>query len=184
MQQKETYCNNNTFFLYFNVFQQEEESDTDSPGKEVIPGKTDNPHANKDCPATTSVPPLKRPRCPLNDLLGATFASAKDSAAIAHSAHDVAAAEIRGFREEPPLPLTEDPLCWWREHQQEYPQLSKVAKSLLCIPGTSVAAEQVFSTAGDIVTAQRRVLKAEHVDKLVFLHKNLHLSINVQTLGI
>ncbi|XP_013855327.1 high mobility group protein B1 [Austrofundulus limnaeus] len=41
------------------------------------------------------------------------------------SAHDVAAAEIRGFREETPLPLPEDPLCWWREHQQDYPQLSK-----------------------------------------------------------
>lgn len=141
---KETFCYINTFFLCFDVFH-----------------------------ATTSDPPLKRPRCALADLLGATFASAKEKASSAQSARDVAAAEIRGCREEPPMPLPEDPLCWWREHQQEYRQLSKVAKSLLCIPGTSVAAERVFSTAGDIVTAQRSVLKAEHVDKLVFLHKNL-----------
>ncbi len=34
----------------------------------------------------------------------------------------------------------------------------------LCIPGTSVPAERVFSTAGDIVNAQRSVLRPDHVD--------------------
>ncbi|ROK35859.1 Zinc finger BED domain-containing protein 1 [Anabarilius grahami] len=37
----------------------------------------------------------------------------------------------------------------------------------------SVAAERVFSTAGDIVSAQRSTLTPQHVDQLVFLHKNL-----------
>jgi len=43
----------------------------------------------------------------------------------------------------------------------------------LCIPGTSVPAERVFSTAGDIVNAQRSVLRPDHVDQLIFLKKNL-----------
>uniref|UniRef100_A0A3B1IEW9 BED-type domain-containing protein n=1 Tax=Astyanax mexicanus TaxID=7994 RepID=A0A3B1IEW9_ASTMX len=46
----------------------------------------------------------------------------------------------------------------------------------LCIPGTSVAAERVFSTAGDIVTAQRSSLTPEHVDQLLFLQKNLNVA--------
>ena len=33
--------------------------------------------------------------------------------------------------------------------------------------------ERVFSTAGDIVTAQRSALNAENVDKLIFLKKKL-----------
>jgi len=47
-----------------------------------------------------------------------------------------------------------------------------MAKKYLCIPATSVPAERVFSTAGDVVTAQRSQLKSEHVDRLIFLKKN------------
>ena len=51
--------------------------------------------------------------------------------------------------------------------------IADVAKQYLCIPGSSVSAERVFSTAGDIVTAQGSTLKSEHIDQLVFLHKNV-----------
>lgn len=43
-----------------------------------------------------------------------------------------------------------------------YPFISKLAKRYLCIPGTSVSAERVFSTAGDIITAQQSTLTPEH----------------------
>ncbi|KAK0134681.1 Zinc finger BED domain-containing protein 1 [Merluccius polli] len=56
------------------------------------------------------------------------------------------------------LPLSENPLDWWKDHHREYPLLAKLAKQYLCVPGTSVSAEHVFSTAGDIVTAQRSTL--------------------------
>lgn len=38
----------------------------------------------------------------------------------------------------------------------------------------SVSAECVFSTAGDIVTAQRSSLTTEHADQLLFFQKNLN----------
>lgn len=60
-------------------------------------------------------------------------------------------------------------------HSQKTPQLVELAKHYLCIPGTGVAAERVFSTAGDIVTAQRSTLSPEHVDQLLFLQKNLEI---------
>ena len=66
-----------------------------------------------------------------------------------------------------------DPFCWWKEHQVTFPHISKVAQRYLCVPGTSVASERVFSTAGDIVSASRSRLDPEHVDMLIFLQKNL-----------
>lgn len=91
------------------------------------------------------------------------------------SVHARAEEEVTTYcRAETPS-LSEDPLCWWKKNQVLYPMISKLAKRYLCIPGTSVSAERVFSTAGDIVTAQRSTLDSEHVDQLLFLHKNLKM---------
>uniref|UniRef100_A0A672JKK8 BED-type domain-containing protein n=1 Tax=Salarias fasciatus TaxID=181472 RepID=A0A672JKK8_SALFA len=120
------------------------------------------------------MPPVKRPRasCALADLLGSTFPTQKNDTETKRD-QEAAEDEVKMFRMESPLPLNGDPLNWWMEHEGAYPHISTVARRFLCIPGTSVSAERVFSTAGDIVTAKRSVLKAEHVDQLVFLQKNL-----------
>ena len=84
-----------------------------------------------------------------------------------------AAEEIGRYRERESLPLKGNPLLWWRS-QADLPLLSSLAKRYLCIPATSVASERVFRTAGDIVSAQRSVLRHDHVDQLIFLKKNLN----------
>lgn len=71
------------------------------------------------------------------------------------------------------LDAEEDPLEWWRESQKLYPRLSLLARKYLCIPATSSSSERVFSTGGNIVTCQRSSLKPDHVNRLVFLAKNL-----------
>ena len=91
------------------------------------------------------------------------------------SASTRAEEELKKYLEAAPLSLTEDPLHWWRYHETAFPLLAKLAKHYLCIPGTSVAAERVFSTAGDIVTAQRSNLTPEHIDQLIFLQNNLDI---------
>uniref|UniRef100_A0A3B3DU20 BED-type domain-containing protein n=1 Tax=Oryzias melastigma TaxID=30732 RepID=A0A3B3DU20_ORYME len=83
--------------------------------------------------------------------------------------------EIKQYQDAPSLPLTEDPLLWWKSQQHAFPLLSKLAHMHLCIPGTSVAAERVFSTAGDIISAQRSSLTPEHADQLLFLKKNMNI---------
>ncbi|KAK0145636.1 Zinc finger BED domain-containing protein 1 [Merluccius polli] len=120
-------------------------------------------------------PPKRRsPSSLLENLLGNTFAGATAPQTI--SAYTKAEEEVNKFCGTPPIPLSEDPLSWWRTNEIMYPLLSKLGKRYFCIPATSVSAERVFSTAGDIVTAQRSTLTAEHVDQLLFLHKNLHIA--------
>ncbi|KAK0131409.1 Zinc finger BED domain-containing protein 1 [Merluccius polli] len=108
-------------------------------------------------------PVPKRRTTALLNLLGKTFT---DSGAAPKSA---------STRAEEEMTLSEDPLIWWRNHETVFPLLAKLAKNYLCIPGTSLASESVFSTAGDIVTAQRSMLSSEHVDQLLFLQKNLEV---------
>lgn len=80
--------------------------------------------------------------------------------------------ELANYKAEHNIPLESDPLEWWREQQSNYPLLSSLAKYYLCVPASSVASKRVFSTAGDLVTAQRSCLSGEQVDKLIFLKKN------------
>lgn len=126
-------------------------------------------------PADDPRPPSKKARdsCVLADLLGNTYTPV----AASRTTNDKALDEVMRYKELKPLPLSVNPLNWWREHEGEYPLLSWQAKRYLCIPGTSVPAERIFSTAGDIVTAQRSALKPEHVDQLIFLNKNLNVHI-------
>ena len=123
-------------------------------------------------------PPAKR-RAPsaLAELLGNSYGNIMpEPASPEKSPFDTAEEEVKKYREAAALTLDEKkkPLDWWKEHGREYPILAKLAMRYLCVPGTSVPSERVFSTAGDIVTAQRSSLTSEHVDQLLFLHKNLH----------
>jgi len=119
-----------------------------------------------------SAVPSKRSRHSLADLLGPTYATAP--AKKWKTAEDQAKEEISRYKEDAPLPLgVVNPLDWWKGNQSKYPFLSHMAKKYLCIPGTSVPSERVFSTAGDIITAQRSALTPEHVDQILFLNKNL-----------
>lgn len=71
--------------------------------------------------------------------------------------------------------MESNPLVWWKDNQNQFPHLAKLANSYLGIPATSVPRERVFSTAGDIVTAQRASLLPDNVDKMVFLKNNVQL---------
>ena len=70
---------------------------------------------------------------------------------------ETARAEVIRYRAKDTLSLTENAITWWRSQDKELPLLSTLAKRYLCIPGTSVQAEQVFSTVGDIVNSQRSI---------------------------
>ena len=81
--------------------------------------------------------------------------------------------EVERYLQAPQQDSTEDPLVWWKDNAASYPALSKLSKKYLCISATSSSSERMFSTAGNVVTKKRSLLKPEKVDMLVFLAKNL-----------
>lgn len=127
-----------------------------------LPDTSENPSSSDHVP--------KKRKSALADLLGETFKTN-----IPLSATSTAEKEIRQYQEAPSLPLTDDPLIWWKTQAPCYPQLAKLAQRYLCVPGTSVSSERIFSTAGDIITTQRSMLTSEHADQLLFLNKNMHI---------
>ena len=110
----------------------------------------------------------------LDDLFGDSFSTEDRSAR--KTSKELANDEIRKYRDIASLSLGGKVLEWWKAHQAEFPLLADLAKTYLCIPGTSVPSERVFSTAGDIVRSERSLLTSEHVDQLIFLKKNLSRS--------
>lgn len=84
--------------------------------------------------------------------------------------------EVQHYRSVQSLSVESNPLVWWRDNENQFPHLAKLAKRFLGIPATSVPSERVFSTAGDIVRAQRASLTPDNVDMMVFLKKNFKIS--------
>ncbi|XP_055081736.1 E3 SUMO-protein ligase ZBED1-like [Periophthalmus magnuspinnatus] len=139
---------------------------------EVMPVEQDDSEEVKENCAAGPPPKRTKDMYSLADLLGPTYCAG--TAVRQRTTQDHAEEEVTRYKEAPALSLSEgNPLSWWKEHQNEYPLMSQLAKMYLCIPGTSVSSERVFSTAGDIVTTQRSALSSDHVDQILFLNKNL-----------
>lgn len=80
--------------------------------------------------------------------------------------------EVDTYMGDNPLSLDSCPLDWYAANQVRFPRLAILARRYLCIPGTSVPSERVFSAAGLTVNRLRTRLTPEHVDMLLFMNKN------------
>lgn len=83
--------------------------------------------------------------------------------------------EIEKYIQIPKADLDSDPLAWWKIYKSEFPNLSLLSRKYLCIQGTSVPCERLFSYGGNVITDKRTSLSAEHAEQLIFLSKNSHL---------
>ena len=81
--------------------------------------------------------------------------------------------EVQCYRHKMIAELSDNPLKWWSTQEVQYVHLKKVIKKYLCIPATSIKLEEVFSTAGNVLTHKRNRLLPVNVNRLVFLHENL-----------
>ena len=81
--------------------------------------------------------------------------------------------EARKYFEEPVLARLQDHLLWWKENERYYELIAKFAKKYLCIPGTYVPAERVFSKAEELVSMRCNRLKPKNVNMFLFLNKNI-----------
>ena len=80
--------------------------------------------------------------------------------------------EVEMYQMCPQLRLQDDPFIFWRNYALTYPNLYKLARKYLSIPGSTVPSERVFSTSGYIADLLRSRLTPEHVEMLVFLKCN------------
>jgi hypothetical protein len=61
------------------------------------------------------------------------------------------------------------PLQWWKENEQTFPNLAKMAKDYLAIPGTSASSERAFSGGSQLITAFRCSLSPSTVSACMLL---------------
>lgn len=81
--------------------------------------------------------------------------------------------EIRSYLDEPRIQRAEDPLRWWKSKASVYPRLAQVMASRMCVVGTSVPSERIFSKTGQIISEGRNRISINKVRHLVFLNANL-----------
>ena len=68
-----------------------------------------------------------------------------------------------------------DRLKWWRDHEKQFPFLSKVARQVMGVPASSAKSERIFSTGGFMVTKRRNSLGAARIESLLVLKENKKL---------
>ena len=69
---------------------------------------------------------------------------------------DVSSVEVKDqlqvYMQVQQVPNDTDPLMWWKRHQHEFPDLSRMARQYLTVPVTSVSPETFFSRVGLVQT--------------------------------
>ena len=144
---------------------QEIQDDQDNDTVELVALMDDDQQLEETGPAIK-----KRKEGVLSRLLGDVI-STKTSSKPTYL--EVIRSEVHCYRHEMIAELNDDPLRWWSTREIQYIHLKKVVKKYLCMPATSVRSEEVFSTAGNVLTHKRNRLLPANVNRLVFLHENL-----------
>ena len=62
--------------------------------------------------------------------------------------------EIEMYLQLKPPPRSTNIFEWWKLNEPRYPNIARLAKSMLCIPATSTTVERIFSLAG--ITSQKK----------------------------
>lgn len=101
-------------------------------------------------------------------LFGKEYSACKDS----NSNGD----EVALYTSLPVVDIAADPLIWWKENRQHFPNLLVLALDYLAVPPSSVSSERMFSAAGRLVSKARSRLSSKNVDMMLFLNKNGDMS--------
>jgi hypothetical protein len=72
------------------------------------------------------------------------------------------------------IDTVDDVLSWWSSQQQTFERWFKLALVVFGVPATSAPSERLFSVAGITLNATRSRLARCRVDKILFVHANVH----------
>ena len=81
--------------------------------------------------------------------------------------------QLRSYLSQPRVPRSTNIYQYWNCSQ--FPLVEVAARKYLSAPPTSVASEQLFSSAGQLYADRRSNLKGENAEKLLFLAYNIRL---------
>ena len=91
----------------------------------------------------------------------------------------IARTELEAYKSLPVLPAfqlrrrgrvkTLDPLQWWKQKQDQFPILAKLARIYLAVPATSAPSERVFSKANHIISKTRCRLDPAKAGRMIWL---------------
>lgn len=81
---------------------------------------------------------------------------------------------LNEYNREKRIPISDDPLLWWKRNKK-FQSLKSIARQYLSCPPSSVASEQLFSGAGLIYDSLRNRLYGDKAAKLLFIKYNLLL---------
>ena len=117
-------------------------------------------------------PPKRKPKSAIESL----FADDDDLAIVrvelAPTPEIRAKNEIDQYKAMPSLRSGENPILFWQTYSAALPLLSNLACKYMCISGSSVASERIFSLAGSTICQQRASLDPGKANQLIFLAKN------------
>ena len=65
-----------------------------------------------------------------------------------------------------------NPILFWKNNEDQFPGLSKLARKYLATPAGSTESERLFSKAGFVVDDERTSLKTGKVEDILFLYGN------------
>lgn len=127
--------------------------------------RAERPTSIEEISSDNTIPPVAKKRRLTLLLCDSESQSSVDESDAVHGAE----VELTRYREESPIPETENPLFWWKVNQHRFPVLSSFVQTILCVPATSVPCERLFSSSGYIVNKMRSCLLPENVNTLVCL---------------
>jgi hypothetical protein len=81
--------------------------------------------------------------------------------------------QLEAYLKAPRMPRSTDIYGYW--HCSQFPSLEAAALKYLSAPPSSVASEQLFSSAGQLYADRRNCLHGENAEKLLFLAYNIRL---------
>ena len=88
-----------------------------------------------------------RHRSGLNELFGISTTSMDfDVSSVEGESH------LQSYMQVQQVTNDTDPLMWWKQHQQEFPDLSRMTRQYLTVPVTSVSPVRFFSRVGLVQT--------------------------------
>ena len=60
--------------------------------------------------------------------------------------------QVQAYMQVQQVPNDTDPLMWWKQHQQQWPDLVRMTRQYLSVPATSESPERFFSRVGLVQT--------------------------------